>query len=62
MTKRPPCLEAAKAAVIKHYGEKHWQYLEENNEILLKGGEIDINRYKNLKKKSFFTNIFNRYS
>ena len=60
--KRPPCLAQAREAVIKRYGEGHWHYLEENNRALIQGAQIDVNSYKNLKKKSFFISFFNRYS
>lgn len=57
---RPPNLPKAKDAIIRNYGEKCWQYLQNNAKAVLAGEDIDKASSKYLFKKSFFSTFFGR--
>ncbi len=57
MDLRKPNIEEARKVIIKRYGKGHMEYLEENNERLLKNEAIDITGYQRLHKKSLLKRI-----
>lgn len=54
MDMRKPNLALAREQIIKRYGKAHMEYLENNNEKLLRNEEIDASYCKKLRKKSFW--------